>query len=435
MKYTSFLSVACCVAGFLLIGNDVAMAQLHPSRPKTGEVTTVFGTNAPSVEIYNIFINNAPKAFNVAGAPRFAIEGKNKQFYLGVGGYVKTTGSFDWGNPITSATNFTTSSIPMHPIKGNGGLLQFSAATSNLFANFVAMPGSKHQVGVYISANFLGEGYGLDLQFAYMKYRGITAGYNYTLFCDVAAAPATIDYENAPGLTIVPNAVIDYEYVINPTWSVAIGAELPITSITPDNYTYAVNQRIPDIPAYVQYNWDKGNSWLRLSAIMRNMQYRDVVANKNQNATGWGVKASGSAAITKKLTTFYQAAYGKGISSYFQDTYGLNLDLVPDQSQNGKLSTSKAWGGYFTLQYTFSPKVFASTTFSQIRNYTPEYNTKNATPWGTQYKYAQYVVSNVFWNITPYLQTGVEYLWGRRVNMDELSRHNNRLQAMLQLSF
>ena len=433
MKHFISICSICCIA--LCSINNTATAQQHPSVPKNGDVTILLGDKDKDVKVYNIFINNAPQAFHIPGAPRFAIKGKNNQFYLGVGGSVKTTVSFDWGNPINNATNFTTSIIPMHLAKGNGGLLQFSAATSNLFANFIALPGSKNQVGVYISGNFTGAEYGFDLQFAYMKYRGITAGYNYTLFCDLAAAPPTIDNENAPGLTIVPNAVIDYIYTINPKWSVAIGAELPITSITPDKYTYAVNQRIPDIPAYVQYSWNKGGSWLRLSAIMRNMQYRNMVADKNQNVTGWGIKASGSAAITNKLTAFYQGAYGKGITSYFQDTYGLNLDLVPNQAQSGKLSTSESWGGYFTLQYDFCPQIFASTTYSQIRNYTPLYNVENATPWNEQYKYAQYLVSNVFWNITPYLQTGVEYLWGKRVNMDGLSRHNNRLQTMLRLSF
>lgn len=423
-----------CLVAFTLLGKEVAYSQQHPSKEKEGEVTILFGEPNKSPEVFDIFLQNSPQTFTAPGMPRFAMIGKEKKFYLGIGGYAKTTVSFDWGNPIPNASEFTTSAIPMNLAKGNGGLVQFSAATSNIFANFVALPGDKNQLGIYLSGNFLGNDYGFQLQFAYLNFRGFTVGYNYGLFSDVAAAPPTIDYENAPGFTIVPNAVVDYVYKIDSRWSLGIGAELPIASATTDVSSYMVNQRIPDIPAYVQYRWNKGSSWLRFSGIIRNMQYRDVIADDNKNNTGWGVKLSGSAAICPRVTAFYQAAYGKGISSYFQDIYDGGLDMVPDADHKGELTTVKAWGGYFGLQYNFTKNVYASATYSQLRDYAPEY-ADGQVEWEDQYKYAQYVVSNVFWKITPNLQMGVEYLWGRRVNMDGLSKHNNRLQTMLQLNF
>ena len=60
-------------------------------------------------------------------------------------------------------------------------------------------------------------------------------------------------------------------------------------SITAADGTRTVTQRIPDIPAYVQYSWDNGSGWLRFSALMRNIQYRDLVNDKNRNVTGWGI--------------------------------------------------------------------------------------------------------------------------------------------------
>lgn len=419
---------------FSLFYTGKVYSQNHPSKDQSGEVTIVLGETGKNTEVFNIFMQNAPQSFTAPNMPRFAIMGKDKKFYLGVGGFAKTTVSFDWGNPITSAYDFTTSAIPMHQAKGNGGLIQFSAATSNIFANFVALPGDKNQLGIYLSGNFLGNDYGFVLQFAYLKYRGFTVGYNYSLFTDLAASAPTIDYENAPGFTILPNTVIDYTYQINPSWSIAVGAELPTASATLSESIYMVNQRIPDIPAYVQYSWGKGKSWLRLSGIMRNMQYRDMVADKNRNNTGWGVKLSGSATLCPKITTFYQAAYGKGISSYFQDIYNGGLDMVPDATHDGQLTTVKAWGGYLGVQYNICKNMYASTTYSQLRDYAPQY-AGGTVKWDNQYKYAQYLVTNLFWNLTPSLQMGVEYLWGKRVDMDGLSRHNNRVQSMLQLNF
>lgn len=433
MKTIPFLT---CLLAMTALSLGMAQAQNHPAKNnEDATLAIVVGDSTRSREVIDVFIQNAPKAFTAPHAPRFAIIGKDRKFYLGIGGYAKTTVSFDWGNPISNATHFTTSSIPMHGIrKGDGGLLQFSAATSNIFANFVAMPGDDNQLGVYINGNFLGNGYGFELTYAYLTYRGITAGYNYSLFSDMAAAPPTIDYENAPGFTAIPNMVVDYVYDIDPHWSVGIGAEMPIASATTNEYTYLVNQRIPDIPAYVQFAWDEGSSWLRVSGILRNMQYRDIVADKNRTKTAWGVKASGSWNFYNRLIAYYQAAYGQGITSYFQDLYEGGLDLVPDAADNGRLSNVEAWGGYFGLQYNLTRTTFLSCTYSQVRDYADRYNA-GTTLWNEQYKYAQYLVANMFWNLTPNLQMGVEYLWGRRVNMDGNNHHDNRLQAMMQLNF
>ena len=413
--------------------------QSHPLTPEYQEVTIVnpqsgVSSDTTVINVYNIFLENAPKSFKVPGAPRFAIEGKDRKFYLGIGGTAKATLSYDWGNPIDNAYDFTTSAIPMTQRPGDGGLVQATAATSGLFVNFVAMPGDKNQLGVYFNFNLTGNGndYGFNLCYAYIKYRGFTVGYDYSLFSDMAAAPPSIDNEGPCGFTAIPNGVIDYRYNINSKWSVAIGAEMPMVSATTGENTYVVNQRVPDIPAYVQYSWGGGKSWIRFSGIMRNMLYRDELSGKNRDRLGWGVKMSGSASVSQFITAYYQAAYGKGITSYFQDLYEGGLDMVP--SGDGSLEAVKAWGGYLGLQYNISPKVYATTTYSHVRNYARDYS-GGSTAWSGQYKYAQYALANIMWNITPQISTGLEYIYGRRVDMDGMSRHDNRIQTMLQVTF
>lgn len=427
IRFISAVSTFCMVAG--------VNAQNHPLTPDAGEVVIVNPRDSGSTDInvYDVFVDNAPANFRHSGAPRFAIQGKDGKFYLGIGGTAKATVSYDWGNPIDNPYDFTTSAIPMHQRKGDGGLVQFTAATSGLFLNFVALPGDKNQLGVYIDFNLTdGNDYGFQLQYAYLKYRGITAGYNYSLFSDMAAAPPSIDNEGPCGFTAIPNGVVDYRYDFDSHWSVAAGVELPIASATTGPKTYMVNQRVPDIPAFMQYTSGDGNYRVRLSGIIRNMLYRDEVADRNKDAVGWGVKLSGTATFSKFLTAYYQAAYGKGVTSYFQDLYEGGLDMVPDAE--GRLQTVKAWGGYLGLQYNISPKVYATTTYSHLRNYAPQYSA-GSTPWGEQYRYAQYALANVMWQITPQISTGIEYIYGRRVDMNGESRHDNRIQTMLQVTF
>ena len=431
-----FRTVGCLSAAVCIV--TPVMAQRHPTTPEFQEVKILNDKDSSGIteiNVYETFVENAPKAYNIPGAPRFAIVGKDRKFYLGIGGTVKATVSYDWGNPIDNPFDFTTSAIPMAQRPGDGGKVQFSAATSSLYINFVALPGDDNQIGAYFNANLTGNNdYAFDLQYAYIKYRGITAGYNYSLFSDMAAAPPSIDNEGPCGFTAIPNGVVDYEHSFGKHWSIGAGVELPMVSATTGADTYTVSQRVPDIPAYVQYSWGGGSSWIRFSGIIRNMLYRDVVEGKNRDNVGWGIKMSGSAALCPFVTAYYQAAYGKGITSYFQDLYEGVLDMVPEEGRPGRLSTVKSWGGYIGLQYNLSRKVFATTTYSHVRNYAPDYAAGD-TPWGEQYKYAQYALANVMWSITPIIQTGVEYIYGRRVNMDGESRHDNRIQAMLQISF
>lgn len=360
--------------------------------------------------------------------------GKDSKFYLGIGGTLKGTGSFDFGDPITNANEFTTSAINMSPTPGNGGLVQFSAQQSGIFLNFIALPGTKDRVGVYISANFMGDGYGLQLQYGYINYRGFTVGYDYSLFTDVAAGVPTIDYEGPNAFTAIPNAVFDYRHSFNKTVSVGIGAELPQNSYTNSSYTATVNQRVPDIPAYVQFAWGGGSSWIRFSGILRNLYYRNEVKDKNHDIVGWGVKASGSAQLGGGFTAYYQGVYGQGVSSYYQDLNGCNMDLTPDPENMGKLKAVKSWGAYGGLQYNFTPNLYCTGTYSQVRTYAKKYS-GGSIAWNNQYRYAQYVVGNLFYNINSVVTWGIEYIWGRRVNYSGLQEHDNRIQTMLQVSF
>lgn len=155
------------------------------------------------------------------------------------------------------------------------------------------MPGNENKVGAYISGHFTGLGNAFKLAHAYVTYRGFTIGHTASLFEDGAAAPPTIDDEGPCGL-VGTNNLIDYTHSFGKQFKAGVGVEISTQSITTDATTGEVSQRIPDIPAYVQYSWSDGNGWLRLSGLMRNIQYRDLLADKNRNKVCWGAKLSGS---------------------------------------------------------------------------------------------------------------------------------------------
>ncbi len=429
------MSPKAIVPATLLLASALTIsAQYHPTQKRDGYVKTLFN-ETDSVLVYENLLANAPSEFG-SSVPRFAVIGKDHSFYLGIGGHVKATVSYDFGNPIEDPNLFLTSAIPTSRIPGNGGLIRFSAQQTSLFLNFVGLPDSDNRIGAFIGANLLGEGYAPSLQYAYLKYRGFTAGYDKTLFSDPASTPPTIDYEGPNASTALSNALVNYtvDFGKKKEWSAGVGLELPFYSATDfDGYgAYSINQRVPDIPAFIRWSWDEGKSWLRLSAVVRNMLYHNPFSNKNVDKVGWGVQLSGSAAITPWLTTYYHATYGKGIASYIQDLTECGMDMLPSEGNPMVMNTVKAWGAYGGLQFNISPKVFASATYSHVRTYADDC----AMPIGDeQYHYAQYLVGNIFWDITDILQAGAEYIYGRRVNYDDSQAHNSRLQFSLQLSF
>ncbi|MGL5682162.1 MAG: hypothetical protein ACRDDZ_03795 [Marinifilaceae bacterium] len=437
---------------------------------RTYPATTIIGLksgndyNTDSV-VLSVFRQVAPLLFNAPGVPRFAIVGRDNRFYFGIGGFIKATYAYDFKNPIDDPMYFKASEIPMDNPRQNKGASQFAIGASNVFFNFVGMPGTKHQVGAYLNFNFEDKDHGFCLQYAYLTYDNFLLGYNYTAFCDQAVAPPTIDLEGPASLPLIQNVVAQYHYGIK-NWELGIGAEMPYVEATYDNTTDALDQRIPIIPAYVQYAWNNGTSSVRLSGLYRNMGYgsrqildrtsedyleigdeefaevqRSAEFERYRRVNGWGVQLSGMLAMPINLTAYYQGVYGKGIACYIQDIADMGLDLVPDHSAAGKLKPVEVAGGMLGLQYNFSDNVFCSATYSYLRNYIGKYSAEGAyyeeetEPWNKRMKYVQTVIANVFVNLTQSSQIGVEYIWGSKTLMDLKRRENNRVQVSFQFNF
>ncbi|MDE6337984.1 MAG: hypothetical protein K2L34_15575 [Muribaculaceae bacterium] len=389
-----------------------------------------------TIPLYDVLHQNAPHFMNIPDVPRFALLGKEHKFYMGIGANVKAVGVYDAGNPIADPNSFVTSAIPMTVAPGNGGKFSLSAQQTNFYINVVALPNTKNQLGAYVDIAFVGENYAPKLNHAYLKYRDITAGYTFSIFSDAAAAPTTIDWQGINAYTGAKMGMVSYQprFGKNKEWGIGVGLDMPNLSLTNADKTTTVNQRVPNIPFYVQRSWADNKGWLRFSGLIRNLYYRDLNTDKNVDKIGWGVKASGKTPIYGGLSGMYQAAYGKGIASYIQDLGGTGMDLMPDPNNAGELKPVGVWAGYAGLQYDFNSRVSSTVAYGHVRTYAKDFHDSSA-DWDNGYKYAQYIVGNVFWNVNSIVQVGAEYLYGRRVNYDGRQAHDNRVELQLQVSF
>ena len=261
-----------------------------------------------------------------------------------------------------------------------------------------------------------------------------------SLFTDAAAIPPTIDSEGPNALTYKTNDVLNFRshWGRGDRFSAGIGLEMPSTDFTVSDEQRVTNQYIPDIPSYLQYAWGANNSsHVRLSSLIRNVNYRNVTQDKNNIISTYACQLSGLVTVKQKLVIYYQCVYGNGLTPYIQDLSGLKLDFVPkidntrkDKDEAGKLEHVTSMAYYAGLQYNFTPRAFMSCTFSQVAVELPDYYKDT-----DMYKEAYYLATNFFWYAKPNVQFGAEYLYGKLVDQNDDSGHANRIQVMLQYNF
>ena len=445
MSYSvNIQSVICCniktyamntrftLAAALLLASAAsfsASAQRDNRHMEKGVTTTLHNDTASQDDVERHMKENAPNAPNDNGLPRFAIVGRDHEFYLGIGMQFLGEGVFTWGDAIPSAYDFVPAAMT-HPTPGNGGSTQFAWQTSSVYLNFVAMPKNENKIGIFFKANFTGDGNSFHCSHLYAKYRRLTLGRTNSLFTDGAAQPMTIDDQGPNGYPSITLFTAYWEQRLYKNLTGAIGIDAPTASMTTGSTTSTVNQRIPAIPLYLQYAWDGGDSHVRLSGIVRPLQYRNLTEGSNSTLVGGGIQISGMTKVVGELQANFNAAYGRGIGSYLQDDSGLGMDAVAS-NETGKMTTMETFGITGGLSYAFSPRLSTNLVYSHLLNGRPD----NAAVESDKYRYGDYVAANVIYSFNRFVSAGIEYDYGHRKTFVGESLHANRLQCQLAVTF
>lgn len=208
----------------------------------------------------------------------------------------------------------------------------------------------------------------------------------------------------------------------------AASLETPSPAITLSDSTRKVSAWLPDAAAFIQYAWGRSEH-VRLAAIVRTLSYRNLIKKKNFNNIGWGILLSAVGHPTPTTTIYGNFCSGQGFESLCGDLQIGNYDLVPYPDQPGKMYAPWTLGWNIGFQYNFLHNLFASITFSESR-YLPKKPAE-----GEEYKWGNFLAVNVFWNITPRIQCGLEFDTGERKNIDGKHRRAQRIGAMTQFSF
>lgn len=278
--------------------------------------------------------------------PAFAIRTKNNKFVMSIGGRINPIMGFDIGNNLYrqdgSGVSFVGGNIPVPSLTGHKGDFFINALGSYLDASVVAFGGTSNQLTGYIKIGTNNVSKSILLKDAYISYRGFAAGRIQTLLQDGdAVQPPTIDPQGPGGMVGTTLNEISYRSKSYNGFRFAIGLDLPSFDNSDGYYRghdyrqlygqqvdAGVDQLIPDIPAYIEYE-GSGNNRIRLSGIYRNFAYQDMISKKRRNVAGYGVQLSGNFSFYKPLVFNFQGIYGEGIASYIQDLQGRPLSFTP----------------------------------------------------------------------------------------------------------
>lgn len=375
------------------------------------------------------------RGFQQDEMPHFIFATKNNKISFSVGGSITLRASYDFDG-IVNAMDFVPSAIPIPGTHATQQALGMDGTTSRLFLKAVANSRALGRVIVYVSTDFRGGGtnsYTPRIRSAYVSFKGFTFGRDVTTFCDLSAAPNTIDFQGPNAYNFFFSTMIRYEVSSRRNiFKFGVAAELPSVSGTYDDSFSSIPQRVPDVPVYMQLSWGKNReSHFRASAIFRNMYLHNEFTGNNTSLFGWGVQASGKIKVAGPLELFFNGVYGEGISPYIQDLAGMGLDFTPNPRNPNSIQTMPMYGWQAAAQINLVPKRLAiSGGYSSVT-----VCKKNGAYTGEEYRQGQYVFGNIFWNVTPRCNLAAEYLYGTRENMNGMENHANRVSLMVRYHF
>lgn len=363
-------------------------------------------------------------------APYFLLMSRDASLAMGIGGAVRMRGWADFDGAI-DANGFCPYLIP---VPANPELRRRIGGTpggTSLFFRVIGFNSVCRDFSAYIQCDFSGPGNVLfKLKKAYVTVHDWTIGYATTSFADPAAEVPTIDGAGPNGKASKTAMLVRWMHSFDSHWSMAASVEMPSSQVDADGTdTKKLNDWMPDYVAFGQYSWTH-DQHIRLSGVLRTLPYRDLVTGQNRNLIGWGAQISANLRPVNRLALYTEINGGRGYSSYLGDLSIGNYDLVAKAATPGRMYAPWSVGLQFGAKYNFLYNVYACAAYGHAR-YFSDYASLN----GDDYRMGHYFAANIFWDITPRLQVGAEYLHGQRRNFDGAHASANRVDVLFQFAF
>jgi hypothetical protein len=283
----------------------------------------------------------------------------------------------------------------------------------------------KDSVKAYLEYDFLGnyDRNSLRLRQFYAQYRNILVGQTWSSFGDPDAFPDTLEFEGPPGMMGTRQPMIRYTQPLNDVNSFGVSVEKSGTD-TPFSTQYGTpvgSSLRPDLVGF--YRYEKPHGHLYFAAVSRSVGGvipNSTVPDLKNHVDGFGGSLSGVWGSSRDNLVF-QAIFGKGISNYYNDNFGLGSDV--GFNAQGKLVATPSGSGNVGYQHYWTKMIRSTFSYGYLK-----INNTAQDP-GTNYHISNYATGNVIFQPWTSCLFGAEYVYGSLERKDGFKWVAPRIQA------
>ena len=350
---------------------------------------------------------------------------------MAIGGYIKLDYIQDF-NGVYDRFQFTLQNIPTTGEAKQSGYMNMFARESRFNIDFRGKTGSGAPFQIFFEFDFWNLerpalSQTIRLRHAYGIYDRLLAGRTWGIGTDLYAIPVTIDFEAGDAIAGTRRAQVRWEDKINNSMKYALGIEmLEYPGINAIGHAGQASQLLPLFAARITKE-TKNKGRLMLSSSVFQLRWNPENTSTNQTTLGWGVSFSGREYFGKKNHFMYwQGSYGDGWASNILSFLSYGSAVI---RPNGTIKTMEAftYGGGFVYNVSTVLSASVNTFWSKITD-TKLLDTDRMTAGGT-------VHTNLIWSPVKNVNTGIEYMYGKRTNADGKSGEANRVQLMIKYLF
>ncbi len=377
-------------------------------------------------------------------------------------GFVRVDSIYDF-RPMGGTDSFVTSQIPVPQGRGqnfaaNPRYTRFGFDTETPIESLDWNIKTRIEMD-FFNGNDSGSfgSFPLRLRFAWADFGPFLVGQAASVFMDYDVFPNVLDYKGPPGMILMRQPIASIHFPVGERLKVSMGVEQPYSDIQwLENGTWVLNpgsgvittpgvaknvQDVPDVTANVRYTGDYGH--VQVAGILRKLTFQPATGDSAYDEIGYGINATGiihpwacmtntptsgdCATAMSKSRLLWQFAAGRGITRYYNDENGLGLDATYDPLNGFRAIPSYGW--FVSYEQWWCKKWASVLTYSQTK-----LDLTDTLP-GSTYQRAEYLSGNLIWLPVERLGVGLEFIYGKRENLDGQSGDNTRIQMACQYKF
>ena len=351
--------------------------------------------------------------------------------YMKFGGFVKTDLLYDLNYAGTYYGAYVPSSFPSSATPhSTNATVSMRPARFTWETRQGTLADSEKEVKVYFEFDFLSnyDRNSIRLRQFYGQYHNILVGQAWSAFSDPDAFPDTLEFEGPPGMIAARFPQLRYTQPLGRHNSVGVSIEKSGVD-TPFSTQFGApigTSRFPDLIAF--YRYENRHGHIHAATLFRNVGGivpNEQVFNLARHTGGFGESISGAWGLPffKNDSLVFQLVFGKGISNYYNDNFGLGTDV--GFAADGHLVATPTGSGNFGYTHNWTKILRTSVSYGYLR-----INNTASDP-GSTYHVSNYATFNFIVQPTVRLLFGAEYIYGSLERKDDFKWVAPRIQASI----